>query len=104
MNRYLTIIFYAAAVLALPARGDMLLGDAKAGEQLVKQHCIACHAAQFGGDGSKIYTREDHKIKTSEGLLAQVERCNHNVGTHFNPDQINDIVKYLNDTYYKFKE
>jgi mono/diheme cytochrome c family protein len=104
MNRYLPIAFCAVTILALPARGAMLLGDANAGKQLVKQHCMACHVAQFGGDGSKIYTRKDHKVKSTEGLLAQVERCNQNVGTHFNEKQINDIVKYLNDTYYKFEE
>ncbi len=90
--------------VAIAAPGHaLMLGDAERGKTLHDANCIQCHAAKFGGDGSAIYTRADHRIKTVEGLLGQVNFCNNQIGAGFDDDQINDIVKYLNDTYYKFE-
>src|ERR1051325_8373423 len=47
-------------------------GDPAAGKALVEKNCVSCHASMVGGDGSKIYTRPDHKVKTASALLAQV--------------------------------
>lgn len=55
--------YWLIALLSLTfaAQADPLAaGDVKLGKQLVDKNCIACHAARFGGDGSKMYTREDH--------------------------------------------
>lgn len=78
--------------------------DASAGKALVDKNCISCHAASFGGDGSAIYTREYHKIKTSKGLLAQVRNCNTMIGLKWFEDEELDVASYLNKTYYKFTE
>jgi len=78
-------------------------GDVKLGKQLVEKNCIACHAARFGGDGSKIYTREDHIIKTPKGLIQQVRNCNTNLGLKWFDDEELAAAAYLNQTYYQLK-
>ena len=78
--------------------------DALAGKALVDGNCIHCHAENFGGDGSTIYTREYHKVKTSKGLVAQVRNCNTMLGLKWFEDEELNVAKYLNQTYYKFTE
>ena len=77
-------------------------GDAGTGRQMVQKHCIACHAASFGGDGSGIYTREDRKVKTAKGLIGQIRNCNTNLGLKWFEDEELHVARHLNDTYYKF--
>lgn len=78
--------------------------DAVAGKALVDKHCINCHAENFGGDGSGIYTREYRKVKTSKGLVAQIRNCNTMLGLKWFEDEELNVASYLNKTYYKFTE
>ncbi len=78
--------------------------DATAGKALVDAHCINCHAENFGGDGSGIYTREYRKVKTAKGLVAQVRNCNTMIGLKWFEDEELNVAAYLNNTYYKFSE
>ena len=78
--------------------------DANAGKALVAKNCISCHAESFGGDGSGIYTREFRKVKTSQGLVAQVRNCNTMIGLKWFEDEELNVAKHLNQTYYKFTE
>lgn len=90
----------AALVMAGLAQGaqagSMLLGDAAKGKKLVEAGCTTCH-------GTEVYTRKDHKVKTIEGLIGQVGGCNTNLARHYSDAQLNDVVKHLNDAYYKFE-
>jgi mono/diheme cytochrome c family protein len=74
----------------------LLFGDAARGEKLHAQHCKGCH-------DSSVYTRPDRRIRSGEGLQAQVAMCNRNLRSHLGKEQLDDLVKYLNDTFYKFK-
>ena len=78
-------------------------GDPKAGQVLHDKSCIACHAKMFGGDGSKMYTRADHKIKTPQQLAARISACNANTGAGWFPEDEAHVAAYLNQQYYKFK-
>lgn len=78
--------------------------DLKRGQQLLEENCIKCHAGMVGGDGSKIYTRADHRVDSLEALNAQVHRCKTSLGVSWPEDQIADVVAYLNHKYYKFKK
>lgn len=89
-------------VFATTAHGQML-GDPANGARIHESICVGCHIGNFGGDGSKIYLREDRRIKTVEGLMAQVEFCNRQIKGHLNDDEINDVIIYLNDNFYKFE-
>lgn len=88
----------AAPVSALAATG----GDAKIGKQLAQKACMACHTSMFGGDGSKIYTRSDRKVKNMRQLASQVRTCNTNVGAGWLPEEEAHVAAYLNETYYRF--
>jgi mono/diheme cytochrome c family protein len=91
-------------IVASSAQADPLAGgDIKLGKQLVDKNCIACHAARFGDDGSKMYTREDHVIKTPKGLIQQVRNCNTNLGLKWFDDEELAVAAYLNQTYYQLK-
>jgi len=83
---------------------DTLFKDAdlKAGESLVKQNCVSCHASSFGGDGSEIYTREQRKVTSQSALLTQVRNCSTMLDLKwFEEDEIN-AAAYLNKTYYHY--
>ncbi len=94
------LLFFSSYVFAEPFKG----ADAIAGKALVEKNCVSCHAHNFGGDGSTIYTREDRKVKTSKGLVAQVRNCNTNLGLKWFEDEELNVAKHLNQTYYKFAE
>ncbi len=79
-------------------------GDASIGKAMVNQHCIECHARQFGGDGSQIYLRENRLVHTSRGLIAQIRNCNTMLGLKWFEDEELHVAKYLNQTYYKFEQ
>jgi len=98
--QYLVLLFISCSAFAEPFQN----ADAAAGQSLVKQHCIRCHAASFGGDGSGIYTREFRKIKSSSALTAQIRNCNTMLGLKWFEDEELNVAKYLNQQYYKFTE
>ena len=78
-------------------------GDAKAGAKLHKEQCAGCHIGRFGGDGSKIYTRADRRVKSAASLAQQITTCNANLGNNLFPEDEANLGAYLNKTYYKFK-
>lgn len=94
---FMILSLFSSAALANP----FAAGDAGIGKQMVQKHCISCHAASFGGDGSGIYTREDRKVKTAKGLIGQIRNCNTNLGLKWFEDEELHVARYLNDTYYK---
>lgn len=94
-----TLVIQQASALAI------LLGDAEKGGKVLNEKCSACHVDMFGGDGSEIYKREDHKIKTVEGLMQQVELCNTNaLKGELDAEALDDITSHLNETYYQYDD
>lgn len=78
--------------------------DPEQGKKLfAEKNCGTCHVSMFGGDGSKIFTRADRKIKTPEKLLSQIQACNANLGARLFPEDEAHIAAHLNRDYYKFK-
>lgn len=74
--------------------------DTPNGQALHEANCVACHSNMTGGDGSALYTRDDRRVSTSDGLTAQVKRCESNLGLRWFDDEVTAVVNYLNDTYY----
>jgi mono/diheme cytochrome c family protein len=96
----LSALFLAgAAQAAVP----FATGNAAHGKALHAEDCAGCHASRFGGDGSAIYTRPDHKIRSAAALAQQIDTCSANLGNKLFPEDEADIGAYLNQTYYKFK-
>ncbi|MGP1718399.1 MAG: c-type cytochrome [Methylophilus sp.] len=95
------VITVLSALLVTPVHAASK-ADFQAGEKLVKTHCISCHASSFGGDGSGIYTREYRKVRSLNGLKAQVTNCNTMLNLKWFDDDEQQVVQYLNQTYYHF--
>lgn len=90
-----------AILVAGTASGDVLLpGDAAKGRTLYQSKCVGCHVSLVGGDGSALHTRPERRVKTPEGLLAQVNVCNRQLKAGLTPEQIKDVVAYLYQAYY----
>jgi len=68
--------------------------DFNASNFLAKK-CSACH-------GSEVYSRPDHRMQNLRQLEAQVRRCDANVGTGLFNEDIDVLVKHLNESYYRF--
>jgi len=78
--------------------------DINHGKELHDSNCTSCHISIQGGDGTGIYTRENKRIETYPALIKQVKRCRDSLGVQWPENHINDVVKYLNTSFYKFKE
>lgn len=102
MKRLLSacLLLISTVVTAAPFAG----ADPAAGKLLVEKNCVSCHASSYGNDGSAIYTRENRKVKTSKGLIAQIRNCNTMLGLKWFEDEELNVASYLNNTYYKFSE
>ncbi len=71
-------------------------GNATNGKKLFdKSQCQKCH-------GTEVFTREDHKVKDLAGLGKQVRMCDSQLSVNWFDDEIDDVVAYLNDAFYKF--
>ena len=63
------------------------------GKQLVTDNCTRCH-------DDKLYTRQNRRVTTLQGLKKQVTRCERSLGLKWFDDEINAVVSYLNRQYY----
>jgi cytochrome c553 len=71
-------------------------GDGAEGKRLHDASCTACH-------DSWVYSRTDHKVRSLDGLKQQVENCTHMAQKEFSSAEKQNIVKYLNDRFYRFQ-
>jgi len=94
--------FAILSLLALAATANAT-ADPKIGKTLHDQQCVACHAKQFGGDGSKIYTRSPRLINNRTALGQRVAMCATQIGAKWFPEDEENVAAYLNLQYYKFK-
>lgn len=91
----------ALAVIGLMAvtgtvQAAFLPGDTAKGKVLHDKQCLSCHS-------TAVYSRADRKMNNVEALIGQVNNCVHQTGMKLNRDQVNDLVKYLDETFYRFK-
>lgn len=92
----------AAAAMTLLVGTSSFAADIERGKQLHDENCLKCHTSIMGGDPNTIYTREDRRIGSFAALDKQVRRCKTSLGASWPDDQIDDVVTYLNETFYKF--
>ncbi len=95
----LTLLLLSAGALAAPFDK----GDARQGKATHDRQCVGCHAGKFGGDGSRLYTRADRRVKSAAALGQQITACNAMLGNNLFPEDELHLAAYLNGQYYKFK-
>jgi mono/diheme cytochrome c family protein len=100
----IAIAFAAAPLLSAPTlAGPFDKGNIEEGKATHEEKCNGCHAAKFGGDGTKIYTRADRRVKTPSGLSQMITTCNAMLGNNLFPEDELHLAAYLNNQFYKFK-
>lgn len=78
------------------ATSPAVVADAARGKTLHDEHCMKCH-------DTGVYSRDNRFIKNSEALAKQVQRCQLSAGAQWFDEGVNDVVEYLNTTFYKFE-
>ena len=85
-----TRVLVSALVLAAPARAAE-----SRGELLYSTHCIACHTSQGHWRDGKLATNWS-------SLRAEVRRWQATAMLQWSEEDVLDVTRYLNDTFYRF--
>lgn len=98
------IVFLMAALLAGAAFADdpLAKADPGLGKTLHDKSCVPCHARMYGGDGSRMYTRQGRLVANKEELLQRVAFCNTMAKAGWLPEEEAAVAAWLNQQYYKF--
>ena len=83
-------------ILMAMTTGPLYAADISHGKSLQQKNCMGCH-----DDG--MYTRENRKVTSLDGLQKQVKRCELSLGLKWFDDDVADVVQYLNSSYYQYK-
>ena len=67
------------------------------GALLYRTHCIACHDAE-------VHWRQKRLATDWQTLSEQVRRWQANTGLNWTDEEIDEVVRYLNSTIYRFPE
>jgi len=86
----------AACVAVLLAGTAAAAGDAVRGAKL-HEDCLGCH-------GTELYVPPRAKLKKVSALKKEVEKWNDRMNPIFTKQEIEDLVAYLNATFYKFPQ
>ena len=101
----LTIIALLA-LLPLAASAEEPWGkvDLKTAKPLHDKACVSCHVRMYGGDGSKMYTRDGRMLSNKLELLQRVAACNAQVSSGWFPDEEGAVAAWLNQQHYHFNQ
>lgn len=93
-----------ATLLPLAAAAEEPWGkvDLDSAKPLHEKACVACHARMYGGDGSKMYTRDGRMLSSRLELLQRVATCNAQVSAGWFPEDEANVAAWLNKHYYHF--
>jgi hypothetical protein len=70
-------------------------GNIDEGKRLHDANCTGCH-------DTGVYTRENRSVRSLDGLKQQLVNCSHMAGKKFSTIETQNLVKYLNETFYQF--
>ena len=94
--RMLVLVLLLLAAPPTPAQTSATPAPSR-GELLYRTHCIACHTTQ-------VHWREKRLATDWASLTAQVRRWQSNVGLQWPDRTIEEVVRYLNSTIYRFPD
>jgi mono/diheme cytochrome c family protein len=92
----LLLVALLQAALPLHAQAPVISAPSR-GELLYTTHCVACHTTQ-------VHWRDGRLVTDFAGLVAQVGRWQTNTGLGWSSEEIQDVVRYLNTTIYRFPD
>lgn len=84
-----------AAALMFASSYALAATDTVNGEKLYNDNCQRCH-------DTSIHTRPDRIIFSKSALKKRVMFCESMAAAKWSEQQINDVVEYLNNAFYKF--
>ena len=91
-----SILSVSLLILLMPsAYAAELPGDSADGKRLYDANCMGCH-------DTGIHTRKDRLVQSLDALKKQVGNCTHAAKKEFSANETQNIIKYLNDQFYKF--
>ncbi len=100
MRSILFLVFLALLALLgllMPIdRAAALPGDIAHGKRLHEANCMACH-------DTGMYTRNDRVVLSLDALKQQLTNCSHMAAAEFSKSDTQDLLKYLNDEFYRFR-
>lgn len=85
------------AITVAMTAGTASAADEFDAKSFVEQRCVECH-------DSSVYTRPNRRVDSLKRLEAQVRFCDAQLGVGLFDEDVDAIVKHLNDTYYKFDQ
>jgi len=88
-------LLFAGIATATALAADARAPDAARGQVLYEQHCGACHTAG-------IHYRRDTLPVSRDDLRGLVDVFRRQAGVAWTPEEIEDVVEYLNRTRYHF--
>lgn len=91
-----TILSLTAVIVMGIITGSASAADASKGEKLHNAKCTGCH-------DTRQYTRPNRIVHTLDDLHARVQFCDSASGANFSMEDIDDVVAFLNEKFYKFK-
>jgi len=101
---YILLAIFLFTISSPSLGGPFVEGNKKNGDALHGENCRSCHDSMFpNGKGDDIYDQDLRKIKSSKALYSMVEFCATNNGLAWFEEEIIDVSKYLNQTFYKFE-
>lgn len=100
VSRILPLLLFASVAHAEPPWGKV---DLQATPELHQKACAGCHIRMYGGDGSKMYTRDGRMLSTQLELLQRVGACNAQMNAGWFPEEEGTVAAWLNQRYYRFE-
>ena len=85
-------VFLAGLLLS----SRLAAADIENGEELHFDDCTGCHL-------DEVYTRANRVVGSLERLGQQVRFCKDTVGAQWFDEDVEDVIEYLNQSYYRFE-
>jgi mono/diheme cytochrome c family protein len=93
MNRCTMAVAALLTLVVIPAAA----ADAGRGALLYENHCTVCHT-------SVVHLRENRIAQSPADVRAQVLRWSTHLNLDWGDEEVSDVVEYLSDSYYRFKQ
>ena len=95
MRAQVTVCSLLLLATSLTTPAPAFADNIEHGKILYEQHCTRCH-------DTRVHTRPNRRIGSLEALKNQVERCELSQSLKWPQPDVDDVVAYLDTTFYKF--